>query len=256
MNEAPPAPVTAALVIIGDEVLSGRTQDINVQYLATRLTELGIRMAEVRIVPDSEDAVIEAVNALRARVTYLFTTGGIGPTHDDITTACVSKAFGLKKILNAEAVALMEPRYEPGQFTEARKKMCETPEGAALIENPVSVAPGYIVENVHVMAGIPRIMQAMFESIAPSLAGGAPMLSRSLTCYIPEGAIATGLSAIQDAHPACQIGSYPFKRDKRYGATLVVRATDRAAMDAALDEIRALAMELGSEAIEETGNEN
>ncbi|NQV83762.1 MAG: competence/damage-inducible protein A [Rhodospirillales bacterium] len=242
--------VTAAIVIIGNEVLSGRTQDTNVQYLAQGLGELGVRLAEVRVVPDVEGEIIAAVNVLRARFDYVFTTGGIGPTHDDITSASVAKAFGLPLMRNAEAESLLRGRYKPEDITEARMKMATVPEGAALIENPVSVAPGFVVENVFVLAGIPRIMQAMFEGLKGGLRGGAPVLSRSIDAFFPEGVLAKPLGDLQARYPDVDIGSYPFFRNDKPGTCLVARCSEEAQLDAAATAIEALVAELGGDANE------
>ena len=245
MSEA--KPVTAALLIIGNEILSGRTKDANLPYVADRLNDLGIRLREARVVPDVCDEIVEAVNALRGRYDYVFTTGGIGPTHDDITAECVARAFGRKLIQNPEARRRMEARYqEMGvELNEARLRMANTPEGAVLIENPVSGAPGFQVANVFVMAGVPKIMQAMFESLRERLVGGAPLLSRSITCSLPEGALAGGLAAIQQRHPEVDIGSYPSYASSGFGVAVVLRHTDAAALDAAVEKVEALIRELG-----------
>jgi len=242
---------TAAVLIIGNEILSGRTQDTNVQYLAQGLGEVGVRVAEVRVIPDVEDDIVAAVNALRARFDYVFTTGGIGPTHDDITAAAVAKAFGVAVVRSAEAEALLRARYKPEDITEARLKMAEVPDvpgGAALIENPVSVSPGFRVENVFVLAGVPRIMRAMFDGLKGGLRGGAPVLSRSIEAHVPEGIVAERLAAVQKHYPDVDIGSYPFFRNDRLGTCLVARSPDPARLDAVIDAIEALVRELPGEA--------
>ena len=177
-------PVTAGLLVIGNEILSGRTQDANIAFLGHRLNEIGVRLAEVRVVPDIEADIVAAVNALRARFDYVFTTGGIGPTHDDITAAAIAKAFGVPLIQNPEARARLEGNYRAGDLNEARLRMANTPEGAALIDNPVSRAPGFRLENVFVLAGVPVILQAMVAGLRPAIAGGRPMLSRTVTVAI------------------------------------------------------------------------
>src|SRR3954454_1473596 len=182
--------VTAALVIIGNEILSGRTQDVNLAFLATQLNEAGIQMGEVRVVPDAEADIVEAVNALRGKHDHVFTTGGIGPTHDDITSASIAKAFGLPYGRHPEAERRLLAYYPPEKVNRARMKMAETPEGAELIDNPVSVAPGFIIGNVFVLAGIPQVVRAMFDGIRPTLRGGTLVRSRSITTYSPEGEIA------------------------------------------------------------------
>jgi molybdenum cofactor synthesis domain-containing protein len=247
----PPAPSpTAAVLIIGDEILSGRTQDINLAYIAGWLGQIGIRVAESRVVSDDEGEIGEALNALRAKYTYVFTTGGIGPTHDDITADSVAKALGLPIGEHPEAVALLEAHYPPGDFNPARRRMTRTPAGASLIDNPISKAPGFQIGNVFVMAGIPRIMQAMLESLRPRLTGGPPLKSRTVSIYMGEGRIAAGLGAIQKRQPQVSIGSYPFYRNEKFGTSLVVRGTDEGVIGAVVEEIRALAMELGAEPFE------
>ncbi len=238
--------VTAAVLIIGNEILSGRTKDANLPYLGERLGELGIRLAEARVVADQKDEIVAAVNALRQRYTYLFTTGGIGPTHDDITAECVAAAFGRPLIRNPEALALLQAHYAPGDLNEARLRMANTPEGATLIENPISHAPGFRIENVHVMAGVPAVMRAMFDSLAPGLTGGPPLRSRTLASDLPEGALAAGLGALQERYPEVDIGSYPSFRDGRPSVAVVLRATDEPRLAAAAEEVGALIRELGA----------
>lgn len=245
--------VTAALIIIGNEVLSGRTRDANLHYIAGGLVERGIRLKEVRVVADDEAAIIKAVNELRATHTYVFTTGGIGPTHDDITNECVAKAFGVPLRLDQRAVDLLLRQIKPENLNEARLRMATLPEGCALIDNPISHAPGYILGNVHVLAGVPRIMQAMFDGLKAGLTGGAPILSRSVTLYGSEGLIAARLSEIQAGRPELEIGSYPFTRDGIYGTVIVIRGTDGAALDAAGEEVREMARQLGVRSENEAG---
>ena len=199
--------VTACAIVIGNEILSGRTQDANIAYLGERLNALGIRLMEARVIPDVEDTIVTTVNEARARFAYVFTTGGIGPTHDDITAASIAKAFGVALIQNPEARAILEAHYPTGELNRARLRMANTPEGAALIENPVSKAPGFQMENVFVMAGIPSIMQAMFESLSHRLVGGTPLESRSVTVFLPESRMAPSLGMLQDRYPAVEIGS-------------------------------------------------
>lgn len=232
--------ISAAILIIGNEILSGRTQDTNVQFLGKGLVHLGIRLSEIRVVPDIEDDIIDAVNTLRSRFDYLFTTGGIGPTHDDITTACVSKAFGVDVVRHPVAEALLLERYKPEDINDARMKMADVADGATLIDNPISVAPGFQIENVFVMAGVPRIMQAMFDGIKGNLKGGKPVLSKSIEANITEGTLAGPLGEIQDNFPDVDIGSYPFFRDGLFGTCLVVRSCDPKRIDAAADSINAL----------------
>lgn len=246
MTEEPKI-VTAALIIIGNEILSGRTKDKNLGFLADRLTELNVRMMEVRIVADITREIVDAVNALRARYDYVFTTGGIGPTHDDITADSIAAAFGVGISEHPDAVALMDARYAKGQFTEARRRMTRIPHGGVLVANPVSTAPGFRVENVYTFAGIPAVMQAMFESIAHELSGGDPLLSRAVSAYLPEGIIAQPLEKIEKDHPGLEAGSYPFQREGRFGSTLVLRSTDKALLDRATDALKAVIIDLGGE---------
>jgi len=239
--------VTACLLIIGNEILSGRTRDANLAFLGQRLNERGIRLTEARVIPDIEARIVATLNEVRPAFDYVFTTGGIGPTHDDITAECVAKAFGVPLIENQEARALMEAYYPPGGLTPARLRMARTPQGASLIGNPVSAAPGFRMGNVFVMAGIPNIMQAMFESLAPQLEGGRPLGSRSITVVLPESVIAPGLTALQARYPDLEIGSYPFHRGALFGTTLVLRGTDAARLTGAVTELAALARELGAD---------
>ncbi len=249
MAETAEKTVSAAIVVIGNEILSGRTKDANVAYIARQLTALGIQLAEVRMVRDEEAAIIEAVNTLRAVHAYVFTTGGIGPTHDDITCEAVSKAVGRRYSLNPEARRILEDYYDGSgrALNEARLRMAFTPEGAELIENRVSRAPGFRVENVYVLAGIPAVMRAMFEAVAPTLEGGAKVLSREIAVLLGEGDVARRLGALQEAHPALEIGSYPFVRDGEFGTTLVLRGTDRAELDRAAEALCTILRELGGE---------
>jgi molybdenum cofactor synthesis domain-containing protein len=241
----PDPSVTACLLIIGNEILSGRTQDANLAYLGKRLDELGIRLMEARVVPDREPVIVATLNELRAQFNYVFTTGGIGPTHDDITAECVAKAFGVPLIQNPESRAILEAHYVPGDLNEARLRMANTPEGASLIENPVSHAPGFQMDNVFVMAGIPVIMQAMFESIAHQLTGGAPLISRSVTVDLPEGTLAKDFGALQARYPEVEMGSYPFSRGGRLGVRLVLRATEEDRLSAAAGELDGMIGALG-----------
>jgi molybdenum cofactor synthesis domain-containing protein len=239
--------VTAAVLIIGNEVLSGRTQDTNLRMLATALGDKGIRVMEARVVADDEQAVVEAVNTLRRRYDLLFTTGGIGPTHDDITAACIAKAFGVPLVLDPRAVERLRRRYSADDLNEARLRMATLPEGCGLIDNPISQAPGFRMDNVYVLAGVPRIAEAMFGTIRDSLTGGTKMLSRTVTMYLPEGQIAAGLAQIQARHPSVEIGSYPFRQDDRLGAAIVIRGSERAAVGDAADAVASLARSLGAE---------
>ncbi len=230
--------ISAALIIIGNEILSGRTVDANLPHLARELNRMGIPLLEARVVPDVEERIVEAVNACRARYSYVFTTGGIGPTHDDITAASVARAFGVPLVRHPEAERRLRAYYPPERLNEVRLKMADMPEGAELIDNPVSGAPGFRIGNVFVLAGIPRVMQAMFESLRSTLEGGPPILSRSLTLYVPEGDIAAELAAIQERFPEVEIGSYPFFTLGRPGASVVFRSRDEAALEAARARLR------------------
>lgn len=236
---------TASVLIIGNEILSGKTQDTNVQFLGSELAKLGIRLAEGRIVRDDPAAIIRHVNECRREFSYVFTTGGIGPTHDDITAECVARAFGVPLVLNDDAVERLQRGGRP--LNEARLKMARVPEGAELIENPVSNAPGFRIGNVFVLAGIPSIARAMFASAVPMLAQAAPILSASVDAYLREGDFAEALDAIQQRYTDVEIGSYPFNRDGRFGAVLVARGTDGARLKAAIEEIVAAITALGGD---------
>ena len=223
---------TAALAVIGDEILSGRTQDKNIAQIALWLNLQGIRLAEVRVVPDVEDAIVEAVNQLRARNDYLFTTGGIGPTHDDITVDAIAKALGVPVVHHPKAVAVLQSYYETrGGATDARLRMARVPEGATLIENRMSGAPGIRYGNVFIMAGVPHITSMMLEALSGTLEGGKPLLSDTVGCWVAESEVAELLRSVEKAHENCQIGSYPFFRDGTVGANFVVRSTERERLD-------------------------
>jgi molybdenum cofactor synthesis domain-containing protein len=240
---------TACLLVIGNEVLSGRTQDLNIKYLATRLGEIGLPLREVRVIPDVAETIVGTVNEVRARFDQVFTTGGIGPTHDDITSECVAAAFGVPWEKHPEAWARLEASYRPGEFNAARQRMATMPRGARLIENAISVAPGFSIGNVHVLAGVPRIMQAMFESLAPTLAGGMPVAARAVhTTELAEGQLAEGLARIQAAHPDVDLGSYPYYRPSGNGVALVAKGTDPAALEAVIDQVAALITAMGATA--------
>lgn len=231
---------TAAFAIIGNEILSGRTQDTNLAFLGRRLAESGISLDEARVVADETSAIVDAVNALRARYRYVFTSGGIGPTHDDITTASIAAAFGVDVIRHPDAVARLHRYYGTEDLSDARLRMADVPRGAELIDNPVSAAPGYRIENVYVFAGVPRILQAMFETIATSLSGGPPIRSSSVSVLVRESTIAVALEAVQQRHPRVAIGSYPFARSGVIGTTLVVRSADADALTDAFREVQAM----------------
>lgn len=233
---------TAAMLVIGDEILSGRTRDSNMHHLARRLTDHGIRLMEARVVADDHDAIIAAVNDLRARHDHVFTSGGIGPTHDDITAEAIAAAFGVPITHRADAMALLAAHYDRAglPFNEARQRMARIPDGATLIENPVSTAPGFTLGNVHVMAGVPSIFESMLAGVMPTLTGGAPLLSQSLRVNRGEGEIAADFAALAADFPDLSMGSYPFNTNGVYGTNLVIRGTDPARLDAAMTRLAAL----------------
>jgi molybdenum cofactor synthesis domain-containing protein len=247
MNSAQPQLVSAAVLVIGDEILSGRTKDKNIGYIADYLTALGIDLKEVRIVSDDESAIVGAVNALRNSYTYVFTTGGIGPTHDDITAECVAKAFGVALELNAEAVAILKERLAKtgGELNEARLRMAHIPAGAALVANKVSGAPGFWIGNVITMAGVPAIMQAMLDEVAPKLKTGAKLLSETIRADAKEGDVGSELGAIAKAFPDALIGSYPFFDEKLGPNTnIVVRSRDAARLALVKTEVEKMLMQV------------
>ncbi|EDM70327.1 molybdenum cofactor biosynthesis domain protein [Roseobacter sp. AzwK-3b] len=233
---------TAAMLVIGDEILSGRTRDANMHHLAKELTHVGIDLCEVRVVSDKADAITDAVKALSAAYTHVFTSGGIGPTHDDITADNVARAFGVPIDVRHDARAILQAHYDRQglELNEARLRMARIPEGAKLIDNPVSAAPGFILGNVHVMAGVPSIFNAMLASVLPTLTGGAPVLSQSLMIHRGEGDIAGPLRALAERYPDLSFGSYPFQRDGAHGAQVVIRGQDGARLDAAMTELHAM----------------
>ena len=230
---------TAAMLVIGDEILSGRTRDANMHYLAGQLTERGIDLKEVRVVSDDAGAIIAAVKALSAGHDHVFTSGGIGPTHDDITADCIAAAFGAHIDVRADARALLQAHYDRSgqELNEARLRMARIPDGATLIDNPVSTAPGFSLGNVHVMAGVPSVFKAMVASILPSLTGGAPLLSRTLQLFKGEGDLAGPLGVFAQDYPDLSVGSYPFQKDGIYGSNIVVRGSDAVALDLAMAEL-------------------
>ncbi|WP_111838141.1 competence/damage-inducible protein A [Agrobacterium sp. lyk4-40-TYG-31] len=234
--------VSAAMLAIGDELLSGRTKDKNIGHLADVMTMSGIDLKEVRIVADEEPAIVEALNALRSRYDYVFTSGGIGPTHDDITADAVSAAFGLPCEHDADAMRLLGEMYRTREmeFTDARKRMARMPRGARHIVNPVSVAPGFIVENVYVMAGVPQVFQAMLDNVIPTLRTGSKILSQAVRSPFGEGDIGTLLSGVQKSHPETSIGSYPKYDGQRFSTEIVVRARDADALHAAAQDVSAM----------------
>lgn len=239
--------VTAAVLVIGDEILSGRTKDKNIGYIAEHCTAIGIQVREVRIVPDVEDEIVAAVNALRARYDYVFTTGGIGPTHDDITADSVAKAFGARTDVDPRALALLLPYYEKRgvEVTPARLRMARIPEGAELVENSISVAPGFIMGNVITLAGIPNVMQVMLDAVTPRLRTGKKMHSVSIDLQSPEGTIAGVFGEHQKAYPSVSMGSYPMFRDNRPSTQLVLRSTDPDLLAEAADGLRKKLAERG-----------
>ena len=227
---------TAALVVIGDEILSGRTHDRNIAQVASWLQVQGIRLMEVRVVPDVEERIAEAVNALRTAHDYLFTTGGIGPTHDDITVDAVAKALGLPVVVHPEARRILEDYYSTrGGITEARLRMARVPRDAELIPNRMSGAPGIKIGNVFLMAGVPHIAAQMLDALTGTLEGGAPLLSETVGCWVAESEVADLLREVEQAHPECQIGSYPFFREGKVGANFVIRSTDPQALKSCVD---------------------
>lgn len=230
---------TAGLVIIGDEILSGRTHDKNIAQIASWLQVQGIRLAEVRVVPDVMERIVEAVNALREGNDYLFTTGGIGPTHDDITVDAVAQALDVNVVVHPQARAILEKYYadKPGGLTDARLRMARVPEGADLIPNRMSGAPGIKIGNVHLMAGVPHITAGMLDALTGTLEGGAPLLSETVGCWTPESEVADILRQVEKAHEHCQIGSYPFFRDGRVGANFVVRSTSAQELKSCVDSL-------------------
>ncbi len=233
---------SAAMLVIGDEILSGRTRDANMHYLAGQLTERGIDLKEVRVVSDDREAIITATKALSGNYDHVFTSGGIGPTHDDITADCIAAAFGAHIDVRDDARALLQAHYDRSgqELNAARLRMARIPDGATLIDNPVSTAPGFTLGNVHVMAGVPSVFQAMVASILPTLTGGAPLVSRTLRLMRGEGDLAGPLGQFAADHPEVSVGSYPFQKDGIYGSNIVVRGTDAAALDAAMQTLKRL----------------
>ena len=218
----------AALIIIGNEILSGRTQDQNLSYLANWLNEIGIQLSEVRVIRDEEEVIVKTVNYLRENYDYIFTTGGIGPTHDDITSLSIAKAFDVELEVNDKALSILKEYYKDSELTDARMKMTMIPKGAELVENPVSKAPGFKMENVFVMAGIPSIMQGMLEGAKKHLKGGGIIKSTSVDVFTPESNVAEELAELQNNYPDVEIGSYPFSKERKFGTSLVLRSEDEA----------------------------
>ncbi len=241
MSEA----VTACVLIIGNEILSGRTQDINLNHIANTLGEWGIQVREARVIPDVEQTIIDQVNEVRARFDYVFTTGGIGPTHDDITAVCIAKAFGVALIEHPEIAARIRQRPAPDDVMASRLLMARVPQGATLIENPTGGPQGFTKDNVYVMAGIPAVMQGMLSMLAGQLRSGPVVHSRSIRAYVGESTISQALADIQAQYTQLDIGSYPFSRDARYGTTLVIRGTDTAVIEAAAQAIMQAVVAVG-----------
>ncbi len=233
---------TAAMLVIGDEILSGRTRDSNLHFLARKLTEAAVDLKEARVVADDHDAIRMAVQELAARWDHVFTSGGIGPTHDDITADAIADAFGRHIDVREDARALLQAYYDRSGITmnDSRLRMARIPDGATLIDNPVSVAPGFTLENVHVMAGVPAVFEAMVASVLPGIKGGAPLLSRTIRVNRPEGDIAGPLAEMAARHPGVSVGSYPFILNSRFGANIVFRSSDRRALDSAVADFLSL----------------
>ena len=244
--------VTACVLVIGNEILSGRTQDKNINYLAKGLNEIGVRLREVRVIPDVAEVIVATVRECKAAFDYVITTGGIGPTHDDITSDCIAQAFGVGMYRDPDVVALLQSSMKTGEMNEARLRMATFPEGAELVSNPVSAAPGYRIGNVYVLAGVPQIMQAMFDGLKHQLIGGAPVLAKAVHIFLPEGAIAETLGVVQDRYPSVDIGSYPAMRQRRFGVSVVLRGTDAALLETALSELKAALVALGGDPADES----
>ncbi len=249
-NDVVPQP-TACVLIIGNEILSGRTADVNLVHIAGRLTESGIKLAEARVIPDIEDEIVAAVNACRARYDYVFTTGGIGPTHDDITAECIAKAFGVDLVQNPQALAILEEQYRERniELNDARKRMANTPAGSELVHNKISGAPGFRTGNVFVLAGVPQIMQTMLEAALETISGGTPTRSRTVVAYLSEGALAGPLKALQADYADIDMGSYPFYRVGRFGSNLVLRGADTTRLEEAVDRLMTVIDDLGGEPV-------
>ena len=240
--------VTGCLLIIGNEILSGRTQDTNLAHLSIALNEIGVRMVHARVIPDVEDIIINTVNECRQTYDHVFTTGGIGPTHDDITADCIAKAFGTELYLHPDIVEIIKQREAPPEVMESRLRMARVPVGSSLVENPTGGPHGFQIENVYVLAGVPMVMQAMASTLTRErLGGGDPVRSRSVGAFLGESTIANDLSDIQDEHPDVDLGSYPFYRQDGYGTNLVMRGTNEAELDEMLSKVEAMIVKLGAE---------
>ncbi len=223
--------VSATIIIIGNEILSGRTKDINTSTIATWLNKLGVRVQEVRVIPDIEEVIVKTINEVRKKNTYVFTTGGIGPTHDDITAVSISKAFRLKYEINKEAFKILKAYYKPGEFNEGRQKMAWTPANAKLILNPTSGAPGFIVENVFCLPGVPSILKSMLGGLKNKISGGKPIISHTINLRTVESEIAKSLTLVQDNNKDVEIGSYPFFKANKLGVAVVIRSVDQSKID-------------------------
>ena len=240
--------VTGCLLIIGNEILSGRTQDTNLSHLAIALNELGVRMVHARVIPDVEDIIVDTVNECRQTYDHVFTTGGIGPTHDDITADCIARAFDTELYLHPDVVEIIQRREAPPDVMESRLRMARLPVGSTLIDNPTGGPAGFQIENVYVLAGVPMVMQAMVSTLSKErLGGGDPVRSRSVGAFLGESTVANDLRAIQDEHPGIDLGSYPFYREVGYGTNLVMRGTDEAELDVMLKKVEDMIVGLGAE---------
>jgi len=237
--------VTACVLVIGNEILSGRTQDTNLNHIARQLNDWGIRVREARVIPDVEETIVDAVRDASTRFDYVFTTGGIGPTHDDITADCIASAFEVGLVEHPEIAAIIRQREAPPDVMASRLRMARVPEGARLIDNSTGGPQGFAIGNVYVMAGIPWVMQAMLSTLEGELEGGAPVRSRSVTAFLGESQIAGPLGEIQARYPEIDLGSYPFSRDGQYGTSLVMRGTDSSTLDAMLEDVKSIIIEAG-----------
>lgn len=239
-----PKTVKACLIIIGNEILTGRTRDANLVFLAENLNKIGVQLTETRIIRDNSDIIVETINAVRPKYDYVLTTGGIGPTHDDLTSASIAKAFGVELEKHPDAVKTLE-NYYGEQLNEARLKMAFVPKGAGLIANPISHAPGFYIENVYVMAGVPSVVRAMFDNIKHNFKGGEIMKSTTITCTLREGQVAQKLADIQTTHPEIEIGSYPFFHSDNFGVSIVLRGFETTKLDEAANAVKSLITDLG-----------
>ncbi len=244
--------VTACMIIIGNEILSGRTQDANLQHLAVELNELGVRLKEARVIPDIEQTIIDTVNECRETFDHVFTTGGIGPTHDDITAVSIAKAFGVGVVLHPDIEERIRRREAPPEVMESRLLMARVPEGSVIVDNPTGGPQGFQIGNVFVMAGVPMVMQAMLSSLTKErLGGGDPIRSRSIGAHLGESTVANALKEIQDRYPDVDLGSYPFFRKDGYGTNLVMRGTNTKDLDKMKEEVREMIIDFGAEPFEE-----